>query len=156
MAGAASSKIVERHEFVRRRAEEMSPELRKLLASLGEGAVPHLGDAAGVVERVAPLRRDLIDPPDRLAVMDVACDDLRSAQRAVRLSCHEQPRNGCRHWQLATQSRQSAGLVDRANRLDLESVSRPAQHPDRLDRGDADRLLARRRRARPPIPSCGA
>src|SRR5262249_61228501 len=75
-----SSEGMERHEFVRRRAEEMPSELRKLFARLRECAVPHLRDAAGVVQRVASLRRRLIDAPDRLAVMAVAGDDLSGAQ----------------------------------------------------------------------------
>jgi hypothetical protein len=50
------SEGMERHEFVRRRAEEMPPELRKLLARLGECAVAHLlRGAAGVVQRIVSL-----------------------------------------------------------------------------------------------------
>jgi hypothetical protein len=45
-----SSEGMERHEFVRRRVEEMPPELRKLLARFGECAVPHLRNPAGIVQ----------------------------------------------------------------------------------------------------------
>ena len=62
----------------------MSPELRNLFARLGERAVPHLRDAAGIIQGIASLRRGLIDAPDRLAFVDVAGDDLSDAERAGR------------------------------------------------------------------------
>jgi len=44
---------MERHEFVRRCSEGMPPELRKLFTRLGECAVSHLRDAAGIVQRIS-------------------------------------------------------------------------------------------------------
>ena len=44
----------------------MPPKFGKLLAGLGEGAIAHFGNAAGVVQRIASLRCHLIDAPDRL------------------------------------------------------------------------------------------
>jgi hypothetical protein len=110
------SQSVGRHEFVCRCPEEMPPKLRKLFARLSEGAIAHLGYEAGVVQRVSPLRRHLIDPPDRFAVMNVARDDLRGAERAVRLTSHEEPSDRCRHRQLAPPPWQLARLGDRHTR----------------------------------------
>src|SRR6516165_11923237 len=103
--------FVEGHELGCGLAEEMPPELRQLLARLGERTIAHLGDVRGIVQGVAALWRLLVDPPYRLALMDIARDDLRDADRAVRLAGHEQPCHRCRHRQLASQSGKLSGLV---------------------------------------------
>jgi hypothetical protein len=49
---------MERHELGSPLTEEMAPELRQLLARLGERTIAHLGDARGIVQGVAALNLD--------------------------------------------------------------------------------------------------
>src|SRR5580704_3982869 len=95
---AQKSQRVKRHKFSRWLAKEMAPELRQLLARLGESTISHLQNARSVVQGVAAFPRCLVDAPDCLALMDVAGDDLRRAEGAVRLAGHEEPCHRQGHW----------------------------------------------------------
>ncbi|MGY8662437.1 hypothetical protein Q3C01_08720 [Bradyrhizobium sp. UFLA05-109] len=69
--------------------EEVRPQDGQLLASLGEAAVLHLGDAPGVVQRVAAQRGGLVDPPDRLPPPDCLTRSL--AKLGVRRAMDMEP-----------------------------------------------------------------
>ena len=128
---------MERHEGLSCSVEEVSAQLRQLLARLSKAAVFHLGDTIRVVHRVAAGWRDLIDAPDGVVVVTIAGDDLRRAQGAVRLTRHEQTRDRRRHRQLAFPSRRRPNVGDRAD----TNRGGPIQHPDRFDHRDPNRIV---------------
>src|SRR5450759_1005984 len=105
MVSAASLKFCE--------TARIRPLARRRNGASAKRAVSHLRNARSVIQIVAAFRRGLIDAPDRFALMHIAGDDLGGTQSAVRLAGHEEPRHRTCHRQLASQSWQLSGLVDR-------------------------------------------